>query len=558
MAFQIPTPFLLLLSAALQNIAIANIAPEQPLLRSRGSFAGFALLNFLLFALYRVFIYPNFTSPLRHLPTPKGAHPIFGHVASQFSIPRGGDYLRFTKEIHNDGLIRLKGFLNADQVLLTSTKALAEVLVSKSYEFTKPERSRNYLRQNIGDGLVVAEGDPHKRQRKHSLPSFGFRQIKGLYPLFWEKAVKMTRKIEEYSFDQSQATGIADLDYWAPKAALDIIGVAGLGRDFNTLENSGDRIVHLYEELTRISPESTRHAMLFIILGETAASLLMPYTSKRLRDTTRELRCLSEEFVRRKRDQIKNPDSKSVDTLALLMKGDVFSDQELVDQLLTIIAAGNPARSVNNVDSHETTSSAFTWLTYLLTLHPDIQARLRAEIHEALPLDWSENPTADLAARLECLPLLNGVCNEALRVYPTVPLTSRVSKVDNTVLGQHIRAGTRLFIVPWAVNNDPAIWGADVAEFKPERWIDRKTGSPNQHGGADTNYAVLTFLHGPRSCIGQGFAKAELRCLVAAFVGAFEFEMADKTEEVVPAGIITTKPRNGLKLRLRKARNLDD
>jgi cytochrome P450 len=70
------------------------------------------------------------------------------------------------------------------------------------------------------------------------------------------------------------------------------------------------------------------------------------------------------------------------------------------------------------------------------------------------------------------------------------------------------------------------------------------------NGGADSNYAFLTFLHGPRACIGERFARAELRALVATFVGSFEMEMADPHEEVVIGGTITIKPVNGMKLRL--------
>jgi len=61
-------------------------------------------------------------------------------------------------------------------------------------------------------------------------------------------------------------------------------------------------------------------------------------------------------------------------------------------------------------------------------------------------------------------------------------------------------------------------------------------------------------VHGPRSCIGQGFAKAELKCLLAAMLLRFEMEMARPDEEVVPAGAITIKPKNGMRLRLKDLR----
>jgi len=203
--------------------------------------------------------------------------------------------------------------------------------------------------------------------------------------------------------------------------------------------------------------------------------------------------------------------------------------------MLTFLAAG-----------HETTSSALTWTTYLVATHPDIQTRLRAEIREALPTN--PGPDVDLAAILEGLPLLNAVCNETLRLYPTVPITIREASRDTQLIGQFIPKDTQIMLVPWAINRDPHMWGPNADDFVPERWINLD-GTPNNSGGAQSNYAQLTFLHGPRSCIGASFAKAELRCLVAAFVAAFEIEYAGKGP-AIPAGVITTKPKDGMDLKL--------
>jgi cytochrome P450 len=199
--------------------------------------------------------------------------------------------------------------------------------------------------------------------------------------------------------------------------------------------------------------------------------------------------------------------------------------------------------------SHETTSSAFTWATYLLATHPDIQSNLRTELRTAIPS--ATNPETDLATLLESLPLLNAVCNETIRLYPTVPITVRNAIRPTTILNQPIPAGTQVLLVPWAINRSRQHWGPDAGLFKPERWIDSATGRPNNTGGATSNYASLTFLHGPRSCIGRDFAKAEMRCLVAAFVGKFEMEVAEGAGEAVPHGVITTKPRDGMELRLK-------
>lgn len=201
--------------------------------------------------------------------------------------------------------------------------------------------------------------------------------------------------------------------------------------------------------------------------------------------------------------------------------------------------------------SHETTSSTFAWVTYLLAAHPEVQARLREEIRAFIPFGASTNPDIDLATILETLPLLNGVCNETLRIYPTVPVTTRVSVEETTILGYKVPKGTRLLMPAWAINRSPELWGPDADKFVPDRWIDQKTGKPNNSGGVTSNYSIMTFLHGPRSCIGQGFAKAELRCLVAAYVGAFKSELLDPSQVIKPGGMITLKPAGGVKLKLK-------
>ena len=188
----------------------------------------------------------------------------------------------------------------------------------------------------------------------------------------------------------------------------------------------------------------------------------------------------------------------------------------------------------------------------MLSTHSDIQTRLRAELHAAIPSPKALlDPRFDVATVLESLTYLNTVCNETLRLYPSLPISSRVAIRDTSILGQFVPKGTTLLIVPWATNRSPDFWGVDSEKFKPERWIDAGSGRATNNGGADSNYAFLTFLHGPRSCIGEKFARAELRALVAAFCGNFEMEMADPGEVVHVGGVITIKPTNGMKLRLK-------
>lgn len=207
--------------------------------------------------------------------------------------------------------------------------------------------------------------------------------------------------------------------------------------------------------------------------------------------------------------------------------------------------------------SHDTTSASFAWACHFLTQHPQWKQALQREVREAdlTPLfnDTTGEAADNIARCLEGLPILNGVLQETLRLFPTVPVTNRVAICDTTLGGHPIPKGTEILISPWVINRSSTLWGADgrnAQAFDPQRWIDQD-GRPNNHGGADTNYAIQTFLHGPRSCLGSGFAKAELRCLLAAFAMRFDWTLDMDVNKVIPAGAITIRPMHGLHLQVK-------
>ncbi len=225
------------------------------------------------------------------------------------------------------------------------------------------------------------------------------------------------------------------------------------------------------------------------------------------------------------------------DILSIAMGSGLFSDDGLVDQMMTFLAAG-----------HETSAASLTWAIYLMCKYPHVQETLRKEVREHLP-----SPDTDVAINssdIDGIPYLQAVCSEVLRTHSPVPVTLRVATEDTTIQSQVIPRGTAVWIAPAATNKDPKLWGPDAAEFKPERWLASKSG------GASTNYAFMTFLHGPRSCIGASFARAEFACVLAAWVGRFHFELEDKSlldERNLPVNAsITARPAGGLQVIMRR------
>lgn len=502
-------------------------------------FFAFLVLNFVLYGIHKLILYPFLLSPLRHLPQAGGFKPLIGHGIIMFQRPPGQAHLNIMKATPNDGIIRTLGFFHTDRLILTSPAALADVLVNKSYDFEKPPWSRAFLRKFLGDGLLMTEGDEHKHHRKHIMPAFHFRHIKELYPVFWSKSVEFCNVVKASLADD--ASKILEIGHYSTQVTLDIIGLAGLGRDIASLRSSEDELVKNYEEILEPTSEKAIYFVCHLIFPPRLIAMLPWKLNERVKITTGNLKRICTDFVVDRKSKMKHESQESRDILSIMIRSNNFSDENLVDQLLTFMAAG-----------HETTSSALTWASHLLSKHPDIQDRLRSEIQQYIPNPQIlSDPNFDVAGLLEGMPYLNGVCNEVLRLYPTIPVTARLSIRDTTIAGVFIPKGTMMFVVPWAINRNPPLWGDNAEDFVPTRWIDKATGRATMNGGADSNYAFLTFLHGPRSCIGERFARAELRALLAAFVGNFEMEMADPNEVVIVGGTITSKPVNGMKLKLK-------
>jgi cytochrome P450 len=197
-----------------------------------------------------------------------------------------------------------------------------------------------------------------------------------------------------------------------------------------------------------------------------------------------------------------------------------MTDLELRDQVMTFIGAG-----------HETTAVALAWTWYLLAKHPGVEARVRAEVAEAL---GSRRPTFDDLPRL---PYTKSVIEESLRVYPPVYGVARDVVADDTVAGCRIPRGTTIVLSPYVTHHLPDVW-PDPETFDPDRFTpQRSAGRPR--------FAWFPFLGGPHQCIGQDFAMMEATLVVAMVAQRFRLTLRPGT--VVPfKPLMSLRPANGL------------
>jgi len=381
--------------------------------------------------------------------------------------------------------------------------------------------------------LDVDDADDYlKTQRKNLMPAFNYRHIKDLYPIFWSKSRELVRTLEK-EIEKQAPDNVFEIGDWASRATLDIIGVAGLGQDFGAIQNPHTELNTTYRKIFAPSKAQQMLGLLSIFIHPKIVQNLPIKRNEDMFEAQRVIRTISRDLIRQKKETMQKNEKREADIISVALESGGFSDENLVDQMMTFIAAG-----------HETTSSTMTWAIYELCRKPEIQTRLREEIRANIhSLDESMD-----AAKLDNLPYLHAVCNETLRHNAPVPLTLRDTEKDCTIADTFVPKGTKIIICPWAVNFSKELWGPDAGEFNPDRWMG--AGKANT-GGAESNYAMLTFLHGPRSCIGQSFAKGEFACLMAAFVGRFEFEMRDPNEEIDIKGGVTARPKNGMHIKLK-------
>ncbi|KAL1880528.1 hypothetical protein VTK73DRAFT_5728 [Phialemonium thermophilum] len=569
---------------------VTSLSPDRSISRLTAVFSTAWALQFLGWAIWSVFLWPKLFSPLRGLPEPSNNSLFMGQGPRIFAEHTGDPMLDWINAIPNNGLIRYLGLFNQERLLLTSPKALAEVLTTKNYDFHKPSQLRDTLGRILGNGILFAEDDEHKFQRKNLTPAFAFRHIKDLYPVFWSKsresALAMTEKVLEDSTKEGKGDGpaaegeapkntaVMEVANWASRATLDIIGVAGLGQDFGAINDPSNPINQTYTWLFQSSRQRRLLNLLGLFVPDAIVRRLPFKANKQVAEASQFLRDTCRDLVRQKRQA--KLDSKGgptdVDIISVAIESGGFTDENLVDQMMTFLAAG-----------HETTATSLTWAIYMLCLHPEVQTRLREEVRANLPPlsggsdDEGSDSSTVTSLDIDRIPYLTAVCNEVLRYYSPVPLTMRIAVRDTTILDQKVPQGTRVVLCPWAVNKSIELWGDDARRFDPERWLrpanrrqekdlssrggGEKVDAAGGHsssssigsGGATSNYAFMTFLHGPRSCIGAGFARAEFACLLAAWVGRFEFtlknqeEMDEKNMKI--KGLVTSRPADGLYVR---------
>ncbi|KAH7110702.1 cytochrome P450 3A5 [Dactylonectria macrodidyma] len=518
-------------SGAISLIEIAllhhsnSIAPTNLLQH----FLSLAAAQYLLIKLFYVLIWPIFCSPLRNLPGPKGGLFLLGQILNQMKALPSELEILWMKEHPDAPFIRYLSLLNREVLMVNNAHAHKAVLQTKCYSFVKPPFWERIVGEIAGKGILFTEGQEHRRQRKLLIAPFSFGNIRRLCPFFQQKA-RETSAIIYKSLEQGDR--FIDVSELLSRTTLDIVGLAALGYELNSLSTSSELATHYSKIFEFVTPLQV--AISFVNQFIPIRSVLPFEANRSYINANAQVRRILRRHIRQRRDEYRQGkvegEKASRDLLTLMIEEskDAWSEEEMLGYLLNFMSAG-----------HETTAGALTWALYVLTLHPDIQKRVRDEVQAKLT---SLSPTQ---SELENLPYMNNFLSEVLRVYPPAPNFHRQAAEDVEIEGVKIPKGTLVMIAPAAAQFNPLLWGSTADTFNPDRW-------DNLPEPAKDPYISLAFSNGPRVCIGKHIALLEMKVIMAELISNFEFENTGpvKPQKSGPS----LRPLNGMRLRVSAVR----
>ncbi|BGP48900.1 hypothetical protein JCM10450v2_004779 [Rhodotorula kratochvilovae] len=554
-----------------------------------------------------------YRSSIRELPGPPRGHFLWGQVGRILAEPPGVAHCEWHEQY--GGAVQYAGFFGDSRLVLFDPAALNHVLVSRSYDYPKPDEVRGDLAMILGKGILFAEGDDHRRQRRIMNPSFGPAHLRELVPVFFkhshhvrealkdaiaegrldETAWRDEKQREAWEKEHPEGEIVHDVVKWLNRVTLDIIGDAGFGYQFNAIEQSTNALGKAFSSMfspkastkTRTPAWVVRQRFIGFLIRALPVFKIADWIPnervKQVREGFRVVQTESEKIIQTKIGDVVEKDGMestrgSKDLIALLLKSvegegkASMTNEELRGQLTTFLLAG-----------HETTSTALTWTLWRLASDTKIQDKLRREIRAANAKAISEGRDELDSRELDALPYLDAVSREILRLESPVTATVRHAAKDDLIplsepvpsslepgkMLSHVRVkkGQTIFVPILAVNKSKRVFGDDAEEFRPERWIESDNGTGKKiEGNVGVTSSILTFLAGPRSCIGYKFALLELKAILSVLVDAFEFDLRDAETVVDRRSVIVTRPLligeeahgNKMPLRIRVAKREEE
>jgi len=416
-------------------------------------------------------------------------------------------------------------------VYLTDIELVKQVLVTNCYKYLRPSLVR-LLIPSLGNSLLTSNGKDHAWLRKMINPAFSYTNLKGMVP-FMKTATGDLVQFWKEKLQRSAQKDYADIMVQSDlfRLTLDIIGQTAFGYQFKSVREGDTEVTNAFNHMTT-GVDLSRLSLLTLPFFK-----YLPLEENRLKKNATEITNeVVMKVIKERRHMMemgRQPACRNLLDIAMDMvddrTGTRLDDYQLRALVFTFLFAG-----------HETTGVSMSWTLYELAKYPQIQEKIRKEANEVLG-----DGTEITWAKLDELQYLSNVIKESMRLHPVVSQVGRESAQDDTLGGYHIPANTHLLIGVHVIHHSEKYW-PDPETFKPERFENL-----TQEQESLVRYILMPFSFGPRICIGNKLAMAEMRLVLASLLQKFIFSPVPGFPEVKPKMSLTSKPFPSLQLRIR-------
>jgi cytochrome P450 len=395
------------------------------------------------------------------------------------------------------------------QVLVSDPQLVRELLVEHHDALVRWERAIEVFAQVHGHSTLTSEGAAWRTKRQALQPPFAPKPVQAFVPAIAAAA------------DAAFAQWPADADAWAIQSAFTSLGMDVILR---MMFSSGISADAREAELAVHAASVAGNAEMY---WPASWPDWMPWKGAKRRAIATLDRLIDGHVAARMRlPQAEWPQDLLTRLLALhVADPQAWPLRAVRDECMTAFLAG-----------HETTAATLTWWAWCMAAHPSAQAAARAEVDMVL------QGRAPVAADLPALDYLGRSLQETLRLYPAAPvLISRRARRPVMLGGWQLPART-IFAVPLQLMHHDARWFPQPQAFRPERFAD---GAPAIPRGA-----FMPFGTGPRVCLGQHLALAEMTVIAAMFLQRYSLDVPAGMAPPRPVHNITLRPQTPLTLRL--------
>ncbi|KAJ7668018.1 cytochrome P450 [Mycena rosella] len=479
-------------------------------------------------------------------PSPSIASWLWGHELLVFQHAAAQMHSIWARSFGGMYKSRARYSIRTFQIIATDHAAVHHIFANSDL-YVKSAVFRPLIMNILGKGLVWAEGEDWHQQRKILSPAFSPESVKEMIPTIYECAERLERNLSNLILDSASKDGqTLKIEHYLSACTLEVIGMVGLSHSFSAQstepnpDSDAAQIHASWEDLIDMGLRPLAFLAPLIVRAIPAlawAPLPLPHSQgavKRIVDR------IGQKIIDRERGELKDKYANQEETAP------TSGSRDIISLLLHAKQPGNDAHGaltdtqiLDNVFSlagHETTTTTLTFTLWELARQPAIQDRLRAEV-----LSHGRNLSYD---NIQKLKFLDATVKEGLRLHPASGQTERVplqddliplsTPVDGIGATLRIKKGQLIHIPFLSLNTSPHAWGPNASVFDPGRWLEESDPASRPHGWS----GLLSFLDGPRNCIGWRLAVLEMKIILATLIRSIVFlDTGVVVEEKISPGL---------------------